>query len=167
MKKLFIALMAVCVMVSCGGDKKNAANNAGDNTGNNTEQNDNAGQNDNPQGVQAQAGDVKTQGDVLMVMADVMNSASAELDRVTSGEDIVTAMVKFAANAKEVETKYADIINPNEEITQEEAMKKYPEAFEALVSAQEKFFNSMMVAAEKYELTPEQEERIQAAMGNM
>ena len=115
MKKLFIALMAVCVMASCGGDKKNGGNNAGDNTGNNTEQNDNAGQNDNPQGVQAQAGDVKTQGDVLMVMADVMNSASAELDRVTSGDELVTAMVKFAANAKEVETKYADIINPNEE----------------------------------------------------
>ena len=150
MKKLFIALMAVCVMASCGGDKKNGGNNAGDNTGNNTEQND-----------------VKTQGDVLMVMADVMNSASAELDRVTSGDELVTAMVKFAANAKEVETKYANIINPNEEITEEEAMKKYPEAFEALVSAQEKFFNSMMVAAEKYELTPEQEERIQAAMGNM
>lgn len=150
MKKLFIALMAVCVMASCGGDKKNGGNNAGDNTGNNTEQND-----------------VKTQGDVLMMVADVMNTASAELDRVTSGEDIVKAMVKFAANAKEIETKYADIINPNEEITEEEAMKKYPEAFEALVSAQEKFFNSMMVAAEKYELTPEQEERIQAAMGNM
>ena len=150
MKKLFIALMAVCVMASCGGDKKNGGNNASDNTGNNTEQND-----------------VKTQGDVLMVMADVMNSASAELDRVTSGDELVTAMVKFAANAKEVETKYAYIINPDEEITEEEAMKKYPEAFEALVSAQEKFFNSMMVAAEKYELTPEQEERIQAAMGNM
>ena len=142
--------MAVCVMASCGGDKKNGGNNASDNTGNNTEQND-----------------VKTQGDVLMVMADVMNSASAELDRVTSGDELVTAMVKFAANAKEVETKYAYIINPDEEITEEEAMKKYPEAFEALVSAQEKFFNSMMVAAEKYELTPEQEERIQAAMGNM
>lgn len=161
MKKLFIALMAVCVMVSCGGDKKSTANNAGDNTGNNTEQND------NPQGVQAQARDVKTQGDVLMVMADVMNTASADLDKVASGEDIVKAMEKFAANAKAVETKYADIINPDEEITEEEAMKKYPEAFNALVSAQDKFFNSMMGAAEKYELTPEQEERIQAAMGNM
>lgn len=159
--------MTVCVIASCGGDKKDSANNADGNTGGKTEQNDNAGQNDNPQGVQAQAGDVKTPGDVLMVVADVMNTASAGLDKATSGEDVVKALENMAADSKAVELKYADIMKPYEGMSEEETMEKYPEGYAALTSAMEKFYTSMMSAAEKYELTPEQEARIGAALSDI
>lgn len=171
MKKLFITLMTVCVMASCGGDKKDSANNADGNTGGKTEQNNTTGNTDvktEQNGAAPLAAPVvKTPGDVLMVVADVMNTASAGLDKATSGEDVVKAMENMAADSKAVELKYADIMKPYEEMSDEKIMEEYPEGYAALTSAMEKFYTSMMSVAEKYELTPEQEARIDAALSDI
>ena len=159
--------MTVCVIASCGGDKKDSANNADGNTGDKTEQNNTTGNTDvktEPNGV---APVVKTPGDVLMVVADVMNTASAGLDKATSGEDVVKALENMAADSKAVELKYADIMKPYEDMSEEKIMEEYPEAHAALTSAMEKFYTSMMSVAEKYELTPEQEARIGAALSDI
>ena len=150
--------MTVCVIASCGGDKKDSANNTTGNTDVKTEQNGAAPQT---------APVVKTPGDVLMVMADVTNTASVGLDKATSGEDVVKALENMAADSKAVELKYADIIKPYEDMSEEETMEKYPEGYAAFTSAMEKFYTSMMSAAKKYELTPEQEERIDAALSDI
>lgn len=183
MKKLFITLMTVCVIASCGGDKKDSANNADGNTGGKTEQNNTTGNTDVKTEQNNTTGNtdvkteqngaapqtalaVKTPGDVLMVMADVMNTASAGLDKATSGEDVVKALENMAADSKAVELKYADMMKPYEDMSEEETMEKYPEGYAAVTSAMEKFYTSMMNAAKKHELTPEQEARIDAALSD-
>ena len=159
--------MTVCVMASCGGDKKDSANNADGNTGGKTEQNNTTGNTDVKTEQNGAAPVVKTPGDVLMVVADVMNTASAGLDKATSGEDVVKALENMAADSKAVELKYADIMKPYEDMSEEETMEKYPEGYAALTSAMEKFYTSMMSAVKEYELTPEQEERIGAALSGI
>lgn len=167
MKKLFIALMAVCVMASCGGDKKNGGNNAGDNTGNNTEQNDNAGQNDNPQGVQAQAGDVKTPGDLIMMTVEMLNTASENLENAKTADQVIDALDKHGDNMIAFYKKYGKQLEAIfGQYSDEEIMEKFPTESAAVQPALERFGNIIQEVM-TLEFNDEQQKRFLKAMEKM
>ena len=167
MKKLFITLMTVCVIASCGGDKKNDGNNASDNTGNNTEQNDNAGQNHNPQGVQAQAGDVKTPGDLMMMAAEMLNTASDNLENAKTADQVIDALDKHRDRMNAFHNKYGKQLEAIfGQYSDEEIMEKFPTESAAAQAAIERFGNIFQEVM-TLEFNDEQQKRFLKAMEKM
>lgn len=144
MKKLFVALMAVCVMASCGGDKKNGGNNAGDNTGNNTEQT------------------LKTPGQVVDKMISstetLLNKAEHAV-REDNPEIIVSAFEKYADQMAEIYNKYGNMIS---NMSREEQEKYRDKAIE-LASLMEKI-QYLEDDLNRLKPTPSQEKRLEEAL---
>ena len=159
--------MAVCVMASCGGDKKNGGDNAGDNTGNNTEQNDNAGQNDNPQGVQAQAGDVKTLGDLAMMTVEMLNTTSDNLENAKTADQVIDALDKHGDNMIAFYKKYGKQLEAIfGQYSDEELMEKFPTEYAAGQAALERFGNIIQEVM-TLEFNEEQQKRLSKVMEKM
>ena len=167
MKKLFITLMTVCVIASCGGDKKNGGNNTSDNTGNNTEQNDNAGQNDNPQGVQAQAGDVKTPGDLMMMTVEMLNTASDNLENAKTADQVIDALDKHGDRMNAFYKKYGKQLEAIVgQYSDEEMMEKFATESAAAQVALERFGNIFQEVM-TLEFNDEQQKRFLKVMEKM
>ena len=160
--------MAVCVMASCGGDKKNGGNNAGDNTGNNTEQNDNAGQNDNPQGVQAQAGDVKTPGDLMTMSTALLNQVADNVEKATNADQVIDAVEVFVNGTINLYNNHAaDFKAIDEKYTEEELAEKFPNESAAMEKASNRMGRCMENAMQRCEFTQEQQERLTTVLMKM
>ena len=167
MKKLFITLMTVCVIASCGGDKKDSANNADGNTGGKTEQNDNAGQNHNPQGVQAQAGDVKTPGDLMMMTVEMLNTASDNLENAKTADQVIDALDKHRDRMNAFHNKYGKQLEVIVgQYSDEEIMEKFPTESAAAQAALERFGNIFQEVM-TLEFNDEQQKRFLKAMEKM
>ena len=159
--------MTVCVIASCGGDKKNDGNNASDNTGNNTEQNDNAGQNHNPQGVQAQAGDVKTPGDLMMMTVEMLNTASDNLENAKTADQVIDALDKHGDRMNAFYKKYGKQLEVIVgQYSDEEIMEKFPMESAAAQAALERFGNIFQEVM-TLEFNDEQQKRFLKAMEKM
>ena len=152
MKKLFIALMAVCVMVSCGGDKKNGGNNASDNTGNNTEQND----------TQQGSSTLKTPGQVIDKMissTETLLNKAEQAVREDNPEIIVSAFEKYADQMAEIYNKYGNMMS---NMSREEQEKYRDKAIE-LASLMEKI-QYLEDDLNRLKPTPSQEKRMEEAL---
>ena len=135
MKKLFVALMAVLVLASCGGDKKEAAS----------------------------AKKVGTPQEMIMLMANTMNKASVNFERAANADDFIDAMAAMNSNLKTIMTANSDLARLFDEMEEEEVARKYPAEFEAYQAAQNKFMQVMNDKMELMQnLTPEQQARLEA-----
>lgn len=138
MKKLFIALMAVCVLLSCGGSDNSAAGSADSKTAKE-----------------------KTPGTYLQSFADLVNECANRVERASSAEQVVVATEKLVADFETLMNEYADKIEEFNKIPDEEVMSKYPNEFAAVEKA-----NKRMQSLPKpdFEFSDSQKDRMEEAM---
>ena len=138
MKKIFVALMAVLVLASCGGNKKEATPDA-------------------PAKVEATAAPQKkaeTPGEVMMLTVDAMNKASDKMQKAETADDVINAMSAMIEEMKALEEDYVDMMDQVDETELEE---KYAKEIEA---AKVKFETVLMELEDRIEMTPEDLERL-------
>lgn len=142
MKKLFIALMAVCVLVSCGGSDNSAAGSADSKTSENSTKE-------------------KTPGTLLQSAADLMNEFANGVERASSAEQVVVAVEKLAAGFGTLMNEYADKREEFKKIPDEEVWSKYSNESAAV----EKAMKRMQTLPEPdFEFSDSQENRMEEAM---
>ena len=127
MKKIFVALMAVLVLASCG-EKK----------------------------------DVKTPGDVMLMTANIIETAAAKMENAANVDDIIDVMAALKDETDEVSEKFGEIMNELDSLDENAAEELYAKETEALTAAFRKYHEVMMGKAELVgDLTPEQVARLE------
>ena len=127
MKKIFVALMAVLVLASCGEKKE-----------------------------------VKTPGDVMMMIVNSIETAAANMENAANADEIIDVMAALKDETDEISEKYGEIMNELDSLDENAAEELYAKETEALTAAFRKYHEVMMGKAELLEnLTPEQEARLE------
>ncbi len=127
MKKIFVALMAVLVLASCGEKKE-----------------------------------VKTPGDVMMMIVNSIETAAANMENAANADEIIDVMAAFKAETDGICETYGEMIDEFENMDEAAAEELYSKETEALTAAFRKYHEVMMGKAELLEdLTPEQEARLE------
>lgn len=139
MKKIFLALMAVLVLASCGGDKKEAAN----------------AENQNTTEVSA-----VSPADVIMMTVEAMNNAAANLEKATTADELIDATAELYSQMQKLQENYGEVMASLDTMSEEQMSEMYPAEMEAMEEAAMNYSVVMMGKAELMEnLTPEQEAR--------
>lgn len=139
MKKIFLALMAVLVLASCGGDKKEAANAENQNT---TEVS------------------TVSPADVIMMTVEAMNNAAANLEKATTADELIDATAELYSQMQKLQNNYGEVMAAVDTMSEEQMNEMYPAEMEAMEEAAMNYSIIMMGKAELMEnLTPEQEAR--------
>lgn len=139
MKKIFLALMAVLVLASCGGDKKEAAN----------------AENQNTTEVSA-----VSPADVIMMTVEAMNNAAANLEKATTADELIDATAELYSQMQKLQNNYGEVMAAVDTMSEEQMSEMYPAEMEAMEEAAMNYSIIMMGKAELMEnLTPEQEAR--------
>ncbi|MBO7193147.1 MAG: hypothetical protein J6V47_02550 [Bacteroidaceae bacterium] len=140
MKKLFVALMAVLVLASCGGDKKETANSV---------ENQNTTENS-----------AVTPADVIMMTVEAMNDAAVNLKNAATADDVIDATAGLYSEMKKLQANYGEVMLAVDTLSEEQMNELYPEEMKAMEEAALNYSVVMMGKAELIEnLTPEQEAR--------
>lgn len=140
MKKIFLALMAVLVLASCGGNKKEAANAENQNT---TEVS------------------TVSPADVIMMTVEAMNDAAANLEKATTADEVIDATVELYSQMKKLQENYGEVMASVDTMSEEQMSEMYPSEMEAMEEAAMNYSVVMMGKADLMEnLTPEQEARL-------
>ena len=140
MKKFFVALMAVLVLASCGGDKKETANSV---------ENQNTTENS-----------AVAPADVIMMTVEAMNDAAANLENAATADELIDATAELYSEMKRLQTNYAEVMLAVDTLSEEQMNELYPEEMKAMEEAAINYSVVMMGKAELMEnLTPEQEAR--------
>ena len=127
MKKIFVALMAVLVLASCGEKKE-----------------------------------VKTPGDVMMMIVNSIETAAANMENAANADEIIDVMAAFKAETDGICETYGEMIDEFENMDEAAAEELYSKETEALTAAFRKYHEVMMGKAELLEdLTPEPEARLE------
>ena len=142
MKKLFIALMAVCVLLSCGGSDNSAAGSADSKTS-------------------EKSAKGKTPGTLLQSAADLINEFANGVERASSAEQVVVASEKLAADFGTLMKEYADMIEELNKIPDDEARSKYSDEFAAVEKA---MMRMQSLPEPDFEFSDSQENRMEEAM---
>ena len=100
MRKLFVALMAVLVLASCGGDKKQAA-----------------GSVENQNITETSA---VTPSDVIMMTAELMDNAVANLEKAATADDVIDATAELYTSMKKLQTDYAEVMEAVDTLSEEQ-----------------------------------------------
>lgn len=128
MKKLFVALMAVLVLASCGEKKE----------------------------------EVKTPGDVMLMTANIIETAAANVENAANVDDIINAMAALKTETDEIHEKYGEIVNEIDSLDE----VQYAKETEALTAAFKKYHEVMFGKMDLLEnMTPEQEKRLEQMLG--
>ena len=145
MRKLFVALMAVLVLASCGGDKKQAADSV---------ENKNI----------TEATNVSP-ADVIMMTAGLMDNAVANLEKAATADDVIDATAELYTAMKKLQTDYAEVMEAVDTLSEEQMNELYPDAIAAYQKSTISFYGAIMSKATLMEnLTPEQEARLQGIL---
>ena len=140
MKKLFVALMAVLVLASCGGDKKETANSV---------ENQNTTENS-----------AVTPADVIMMTVEAMNDAAVNLKNAATADEVIDATAGLYSEMKRLQANYGEVMLAVDTLSEEQVDELYPEEMKAMEEAALNYSVVMMGKAELIEnLTPEQEAR--------
>ena len=127
MKKMFVALMAVLLMASCGEKKE-----------------------------------VKTPGDVMLMTANIIETAAANVENAANVDDIINAMAALKTETDEIHEKYGEIMNEIDSLDE----VQYAKETEALTAAFKKYHEVMFGKMDLLEnMTPEQEKRLEQMLG--
>lgn len=145
MRKLFVALMAVLVLASCGGDKKQAADSV---------ENKNITETTNV-----------SPADVIMMTAELMDNAVANLEKAATADDVIDATAELYTAMKKLQTDYAEVMEAVDTLSEEQMNELYPDAIAAYQKSTISFYGAIMSKATLMEnLTPEQEARLQGIL---
>ena len=145
MRKLFVALMAVLVLASCGGDKKQAADSV---------ENKNITETTNV-----------SPADVIMMTAELMDNAVANLEKAATADDVIDATAELYTAMKKLQTDYTEVMVAVDTLSEEQMNELYPDAIAAYQKSTISFYGAIMSKATLMEnLTPEQEARLQGIL---
>lgn len=145
MRKLFVALMAVLVLASCGGDKKQAA-----------------GSVENRNITETSA---VTPSDVIMMTAELMDNAVANLEKAATADDVIDATAELYTAMKKLHADYAEVMEAVDTLSEEQMNELYPDAIAAYQKSTISFYGAIMSKVTLMEnLTPEQEARLQGIL---
>ena len=145
MRKLFVALMAVLVLASCGGDKKQAA--------------------DSVENKNITETSAVTPSDVIMMTAELMDNAVVNLEKAATADDVIDATAELYTAMKKLQTDYAEVMEAVDTLSEEQMNELYPDAIAAYQKSTISFYGAIMSKATLMEnLTPEQEARLQGIL---
>ena len=145
MRKLFVALMAVLVLASCGGDKKQAADSV---------ENKNITETTNV-----------SPADVIMMTAELMDNAVANLEKAATADDVIDATAELYTAMKKLQTDYTEVMVAVDTLSEEQMNELYPDAIAVYQKSTISFYGAIMSKATLMEnLTPEQEARLQGIL---
>ena len=145
MRKLFVALMAVLVLASCGGDKKQAADSV---------ENKNITETTNV-----------SPADVIMMTAELMDNAVVNLEKAATADDVIDATAELYTAMKKLQTDYAEVMEAVDTLSEEQMNELYPDAIAVYQKSTISFYGAIMSKATLMEnLTPEQEARLQGIL---
>ena len=140
MKKFFVAFMAVLVLASCGGDKKETANSV---------ENQNTTENS-----------AVTPADVIMMTVEAMNDAAVNLENAATADEVIDATAGLYSEMKRLQANYGEVMLAVDTLSEEQMNELYPEEMKAMEEAATNYSVVMMGKAELMEsFTPEQEAR--------
>jgi hypothetical protein len=140
MNKFFVALMAVLVLASCGGDKKETANSV---------ENQNTTENS-----------AVAPADVIMMTVEAMNDAAANLENAATADELIDATAELYSEMKRLQANYGEVMLAVDTLSEEQMNELYPEEMKALEEATINYSVVMMGKADLMEnLTLEQEAR--------
>lgn len=87
MKKLFVALMAVCVLVSCGGDSNRTASSS----------------------VSAAIENIENPGDILLAVVAIQDRCSDRVDKAKNADEIISAVEELVTNMTKIQSKVSGL----------------------------------------------------------
>ena len=137
--------MAVLVLASCGGDKKQAVGSV---------ENKNITETTNV-----------SPADVIMMTAELMDNAVANLEKAATADDVIDATAELYTAMKKLQTDYAEVMEAVDTLSEEQMNELYPDEIAAYQKATISFYGAIMSKATLMEnLTPEQEARLQGIL---
>lgn len=139
MKNLFVFLMAVCALVSCGGDSKSTASTS----------------------VRAAIENIENPGDFLLAVVAIQDRCSDRVDKAKNADEIISALEELAANMVKIQSKVSGLnVSSTNMDSYESEGQKYAASTERLrVTLNEK--------GSRVKFTPQQEERFIQVLQNM
>lgn len=87
MKNLFVVLMAVCALVSCGGDSKSTASTS----------------------VRTAIENIENPGDFLLAVVAIQDRCSDRVDKAKNADEIISAVEELAANMLKIKSKVSGL----------------------------------------------------------
>ena len=107
----------------------------------------------------------KTPGDVMLMLADIIETAAADIEKAANADEIIDAMAVLKAETDVIHETYGEIMNELDSMDEDVAEELYKKEDEALSAAFRNYFDVMAGKAEMVEnLTPEQEARLQGLL---
>ena len=108
---------------------------------------------------------VKTPGDVMLMLADIIETAAADIEKAANADEIIDAMAVLKAETDVIHETYGEMMNELDSMDEDVAEELYKKEDEALAAAFRNYFEVMAGKAEMVEnLTPEQEARLQGLL---
>lgn len=139
MKNLFVVLMAVCALVSCGGDSKSTASTS----------------------VRAAIENIENPGDFLLAVVAIQDRCSDRVDKAKNADEIISAVEELAANMVKIQSKVSGLnVSSTNMDSYESEGQKYAASTERLrVTLNEK--------GRQIEFTPEQQQKFVQVLQKM
>ena len=107
----------------------------------------------------------KTPGDVMLMLADIIETAAADIEKAANADEIIDAMAVLKAETDVIHETYGEMMNELDSMDEDVAAELYKKEDEALAAAFRNYFDVMAGKAEMVEnLTPEQEARLQGLL---
>ena len=107
----------------------------------------------------------KTPGDVMLMLADIIETAAADIEKAANADEIIDAMAVLKAETDVIRETYGEMMNELDSMDEDVAEELYKKEDEALAAAFRNYFEVMVGKAEMVEnLTPEQEARLQGLL---
>ena len=107
----------------------------------------------------------KTPGDVMLMLADIIETAAADIEKAANADEIIDAMAALKAETDVIHETYGEMMNELDSMDEDVAEELYKKEDEALAAAFRNYFDVMAGKAEMVEnLTPEQEARLQGLL---
>jgi hypothetical protein len=107
----------------------------------------------------------KTPGDVMLMLADIIETAAADIEKAANADEIIDAMAVLKAETDVIHETYGEMMNELDSMDEDVAEELYKKEDEALAAAFRNYFEVMAGKAEMVEnLTPEQEARLQGLL---
>lgn len=105
----------------------------------------------------------KSPADVMMMTVEVMNVAAEKLEAATTSDEVIAAITAMNDEMENLDEKYESMLEVYED---EEIIKMYPEAAEALNNAATNWAIVLIGKTQSIEFTPEQEQMIIELLGD-
>ena len=103
----------------------------------------------------------KTEADVMVMTAAVMESAAVKLESATTADEVIDVMASVVTEMNELKNVAGDLLTSLDGMDQEVLLEKYPEEMKSVEAAGMKYTEVLMTKMEIIQnMTPEQQERL-------